>query len=204
MNTFVIGDNEYVIPRDYLLSDWKDVLSQDDDDSIISKSLKCTLEEVALIPPDTKHLLIAFLQQSLFPPFTHNKSVLKDFDQFSFGEFVDLEVYLNLGPVQYIEEIARLLYKDLDDSIKISDVWSGYLAYGRYRKALFFSYKNLFTNSGDSEESDKVHPASQWYDVIMTIAGGDLTKMDEITDMPTKKVLNWLAWNKDKQRELQQ
>jgi hypothetical protein len=204
MNALVIGDNEYVIPTDFTISEWREVMSKPDDEAIIAACLKCSEEEARSIPDDTKELLLAFLQQALFPSQSYRKSNMKDFDRFSFGEFVDLEVYHALGVIKHIEEISKMLHKDLSHDVKISEVWSGYLAYSRYRKALFFSYKNLFESSGSSEEGQPVNVASKWYDVVMTVANGDLTKMNEITDMPTIKVLNWLAWNKDKQRELQQ
>ena len=62
---------------------------------------------------------------------------------------------------------------------------------------------------GNTEVKDKMNVARSWYKVIVSIAGDNILNIDEVTEQPLKKVLNFMALQKEKvleenQRQLQQ
>ena len=55
------------------------------------------------------------------------------------------------------------------------------------------------------EESDQTHDKLQvartWYEILVTLANEDLLKIDAVAEQPYKKVLNFMARQKQKQLE---
>ena len=128
-----------------------------------------------------------------------------NFEDLTFGQFVDLDVYLTLGIDQNISSILEIL--------EVNTKWSDEAQYvieqyANYRTYIYRQYKTLFgLDESDFEEgkestvADKMQVARNWYKVIMNVANYDLTKVDEITDMPLKKVLNFMALKKEEALE---
>ena len=208
MNALVINDNEYQVPTDVSISKWMEAAKvAGNPDSYISVLIDCPVEEVGLVPEETKALVMAFLIQTMFPSGAFARGIGVEFDSLSFGEFVDMEVYLDRGIDNHMDDAAAIIVKDFNPDMTMSQVWPVYKTYLNWRKALYYNYRNLFGSVDDDlSEEQQTNPsadaATMWFEIVMAVAQGDITRMDEITDMPTIRVLNWLAWNKQKQMEL--
>lgn len=200
MNALVINDNEYQVPADINMDKWMDAAKVvGNPDSYISVLIDCPVEEVAIVPEDTKVLVMAFLYQLCFPSFSYKKSQAVDFNKLTFSDFIDCEVYIDRGLENHLKDIMSVIVKDYNDSLNISQVWSVYQSFLNWRNAFYYNYKNLFNLNVEREESEgkKESAAMVWYNVVMVVCEGDITKMDEVLEMPVSKVMNWLAWNKD-------
>lgn len=206
MNKLVINENEYTVPSDMNLDDWMAAVKLGDNtNSFIAQAIGCPEENLELVPEETMLIVAAFLNEACFPKLSTNRSKLKNFDDFNFATFIDLEVYLSMGADSKMKEIVSLIFEDINpDEAMISQVWSGYLGYTNWRGVMFRNYKNLFNvSSGDEEGGPEVNIPKMWHDLLLVVANGDITKTDQILEMPVRKVLNWLAWNKEKQLEIQ-
>lgn len=76
--------------------------------------------------------------------------------------------------------------------------------------AFFLSFRDQFANNfptiftesdGDEPTFDKQSQFSKkwgWYGAINQIAGGDLTKFDEVTELPARTCLTFLEFQLDK------
>jgi hypothetical protein len=53
----------------------------------------------------------------------------------------------------------------------------------------------------DVDDTDRQHNARSWYKIIVGLANGDLLKIDEVTQQPLKKTLNFMSLQKEQQLE---
>ena len=51
---------------------------------------------------------------------------------------------------------------------------------------------------------ERLQLARSWYRVIVSLANNDLLNIDQVTDQPLKKVLNFMALQKEKALEEEQ
>lgn len=79
--------------------------------------------------------------------------------------------------------------------------------YNNYRTHIYRSYKKLFEiedHQFDGEidtNFDPLQVARNWYKIIVSLAKDDLLKIDEVTNQPLKKALNFMAYQKERQLE---
>ena len=138
-----------------------------------------------------------------------------DFTNITFGQFIDLDVWISLGVDKHLQDMANILCPDAkwaDEAMWAVDEFS------KFRMFTFRQYQALFgVRDKDFEEAkekldiqpDPMHVARSWYKVIVSLAGEDILKIDSVTDEPLKKALNFMALQKEKvleeqQRQLQQ
>lgn len=125
---------------------------------------------------------------------------LPNFESLNFGEFVDLDVYINLGVDRHINEMLEVL--------KITTQWADEAIYAieqyqKYRTYIYRQYKSLFGLDEkdfvpqEETQQDSMKVAREWYKIIVSLANDDITKLDEITSQPLKKVLNFMALQKE-------
>jgi hypothetical protein len=152
---------------------------------------------------ETLTLAVAFVVQML------NLRVptdMKDLETLSFGEFIDLDIYLNMGADKHYDKIFEIL------EVKKDLVEFGLYAidtYNKYRIYIYRQYKKLFeleddAFEADAESTETIDPLSlarNWYKIIVSLANEDLLKIDEVTEQPLKKALNFMAYQKEKQLE---
>lgn len=130
----------------------------------------------------------------------------KDFRELTFGEFVDLDIYMVMGIEKNIDAILKLL----SDNTNLTANEALYIIdqYANYRISIFRSFANLFgvNAQGESEEDvENIDPnavARGWYKVIVDLANDDLLRIDDITDQPLIKTLNFMALKKERAETL--
>jgi uncharacterized protein YuzE len=131
---------------------------------------------------------------------------VRDFNTITFGEFVDLDVYMVLGVEKNLKTIVNMLSDGTewaDEAMWLVD------QYSLFRVHMYRSYANLFglndpTEDEDEEDLEAYDPnqvVKGWYKIIVDLADNDLLKIDAITDQPLKKALNFMAYKKEKQLE---
>jgi hypothetical protein len=159
------------------------------------------LEYLQEAESETLVLAIAFVVQML------NKRTPikgKSFEDITFGEFIDLDIYLNMGVHRYWKEVLQIL--DVEDKGSEYSLFA-IEQYNQYRTHIYRSYKKLFEiedHQFDEEAEKSFDPqqvARNWYKIIVGLANDDLLRIDEVTDQPLKKALNFMAYQKEKQIE---
>ena len=139
-------------------------------------------------------LIIAFIKVRREVP-------LKDFEMMTFGQFVDLEVYLAQGYQNTLDKIISILGVEtnrIDEALFVFEKWA------RWRDFIFKQYRGLFSVDNDEGEEvenkiikREVQVMKSWYKIIVDLAGGDVLKIDMITDQPYRKMLNFMAHQKE-------
>ena len=88
--------------------------------------------------------------------------------------------------------------------------------FAHFRTYTYRQYKTLFgltdkelDEAEQKADIDKMQVARSWYKVIVSLANDNILNIDEVTEQPLKKVLNFMALQKEKvleenQRQLQQ
>ena len=129
---------------------------------------------------------------------------MRPVNEFNFGEFVDLDVWLSIGITKHLPDVAKQLVPDTqwaDEALWAVEQWSN------YRTGIFRQYAALFglDEVEDDEELkvpgnvDPLKTARNWYKIIVDLANDDILKIDEITEQPLIKVFNFMALRKEKQ-----
>jgi len=131
-----------------------------------------------------------------------------DLESLTFGQFVDLDVYLSLGLDKHFLDIQQLIAPDAkwaDEAMWAIDKFAQFRTYTyRQYKVLFgLTDKDLDEAeiNGDTEVRDKLSIARSWYKVIVSLAQDNILHIDDVTEQPLKKVLNFMALQKEKVME---
>ena len=129
----------------------------------------------------------------------------QSFRHLTFGNFIDLEMYCTTSaPIENIDKICATVngYTNLIDKcneIRLDSITKHYSTvenYVKYRLNILEKYKGLFEDNEEEEEEElkeKVNNKWSWQRLIYQLANGEITKANEVTDLPHIMVLNWLS-----------
>lgn len=196
-----IGDKIYTIPDELPIEDWIKInkLGLENDFNwakIIAIIFKADLKILEETDIETLRLIIGFLAP-LINKRTESKVI--DFEKMSFGNFVDLEVYLSLNYTNHIKEMMDILSpysKTASKALYVIERWM------EWRNHIYKQYKGLFENEDSDDDErvikavNKLEIAKSWYKVIVDLANDDILKMEEIENQPFRKVLNFMSYRK--------
>lgn len=155
---------------------------------------------------DSQQLGIVFIATVLSQ---RKETKIRDFNTLTFGEWVDLDVYFNLGVDKHIYDILKILYPKNNVCKSVAEAQWIIEKFSEWRTYIYKQYAKLFGLDGQSEsdESEKPEPmaiARGWYRIIVDLANNDVLKIDEVTEKPLKQILNFMALQKEKALEEQQ
>lgn len=176
-------------------------------DNIIHNITGCPIETLERASSIEKSKIIWVLDSVKY--FESNIKI-KNLNNITFGEFVDLDVYFFNNPLKYWEDIITILTDEPKENIYIWDAYYAFNSFLEWRLWLYKQYKGLFgwqeTFERDPEENLQPQSiteiAGHWYNVICVLSGEDINKIDQTTEQPLIKVLNFLARKKEKDNEL--
>lgn len=205
------------IPTDFILDRWKRVVKYDFTyegtyENLIVEALDLPPKFVELLGKEEREVLINIIFNICYPsenPInkTLNEGHLINFNDITFGRFVDLEILLTKGLEGNIEKIVEKLYNVKPSKFNtIGEVYPSVLSYLNFRTLIYTKYKNLFGldkyeffKDDMAEDKDlKTDPAYVWFDMLMVLADGKFLNIEEVTDKPLISALNFLAWTKEK------
>ena len=165
---------------------------------ILAAATGAPLEALEEVAEESLEIGIVFVAAVLNQ---RRQTEIKDFDTIKFGEWIDLDVYLNYGADKHLQEILDILSPETtmaDEALWVIE------KYNTWRVFIYKSYATLFginvlRDSEDEEPQEKPKDiARSWYDVIVTMANEDILNMDAVTELPLKQALNFMAWKKEK------
>ena len=148
------------------------------------------------------HLGMGFVVKSM-----NDRKVCKmlDLDTITFGQWVDLDIYLTGGLDTNMEKIIAILTpyaKWADEAMWAIDQYAAFRTYIYRQYSVLFGINEKQTfDELEPEDKDRQANARAWYKIIVGLAGGDLLKIDAITEQPLKKTLNFMALQKEQQLE---
>lgn len=205
--TININDKAYGFPSRLTMEQWCHIVDNYDFEDpsqyaqLIHYLTEAPIELLEKAEQGTLELAMAFVIRMLNYRVPTN---MKNFEELTFGQFIDLDIYLNMGTTKHYKEILEIL-----DVKKEGAEFCMYAieSYNNYRIYIYRQYKKLFEiedSAFEAETNEKVDPlnlARNWYHIIVSLANQDLLKIDEVTEQPLKKALNFMAYQKEKQIE---
>lgn len=205
-----IDKKEYTITSEPSVALYQDVMQLDFDHLktwplIIQKYTGCTEEESLMLPMPQRQLAMSLIISQINQRYSTD---IKPLSELTFGEFIDLDVYINLSVDKHLDKITEMLGKQTLASKALWQV-DQFLSYRTYilrqYKVLFGLDEEDFEVDGDGEDPDfdPMSLARNWYKVIVALAGDDILNIDQVTDQPLIKVLNFMALQKEKAEQLQ-
>lgn len=136
----------------------------------------------------------------------------------SLGEFIDLEHYFANDYIKNLTNICAIRYRKADEKynydptdranefneLPITDVYGIIPEYLKFREEFIKAYENLFmpdieeTDDLDAEdkkeeEEEKRVQKWSWERVIYDLCNGDITKTEQVTELPLVMVFNFLS-----------
>lgn len=214
-----INNKSYEIPERLTIEQYQKAMAFDWEDSkyyahIVSQLSGAPIE--LLQQADEKSLTLA-VSLIIHTMNVRSKCDMMDLSQIKFGQFVDLDIWVGMGLEKHLVQVAELLCP----KAKYADqaMWA-VEEFLKFRIFTFRQYKVLFgindkeleeamsklANDEESslQELDPLRVARGWYRVIVGLANDDVLKIDSITDEPLKKILNFMALQKEKALEEKQ
>ncbi len=167
---------------------------------IVSQLTGAPIKQLMLADEEAMTLAIAFIVKAMND---RNQCQIIDLDTMTFGQFVDLDVYVTGGLEQNFSAIIDIIAPDAqyaDEAMWAVDQWIAFRTYTYRQYAELFGL-NEFAEEDDQIQKDKQASARAWYKIIVGLAQSNLLQLDAVTDQPLKKVLNFMALQKEQQME---
>ena len=201
-----IDKKEYEVPNKLTLRKWAELMSwgfvEENYEIIISIGIGIPIEDCVHIPPKIRDVIIFVLQTLMNPPIVSNRKLAINLNEITFGDFIDMDIYINNGIHKYLDKVVPLLFDmEYREDLYINDVWDGLIHFFNFRKNIFNRYKNLFNAEDapeDEEEKDKTPIEYVWWEILMILADGKFLNIKQATKEPLIQALNFISWNKDK------
>lgn len=205
MVTLKVNKNRYTIDGNPTVAQWQELMKWDFESLvhwpyIIQAVTGLEFFIIREMDPEQQKLAVTMIAHAI----SERKQVdLPDFDELTFGAFVDIEYLMAHGTQVALDQILKKLGADYGYAQEALYVVENYM---KWRNNLFKRYSGLFglnEGFGDDEETVKakkpVMVASEWYRVIVELSNDDVLKIREVTDLGVKEVFNFMAVRKEKQ-----
>jgi len=196
----VVENKEIHFPNEISIEKWQamvkyDITNKDNWYKIISILLDIEYQSIENLEQETLDLLmgltISLMNQRVEAP-------MENLEKMTFGQFVDLEVYLSLNYTNYIKDMMNILSpytKTSDKALYVIEKWLN------WRTHIYRQYKGLF-QSEEGEETGpstktKMSVAKSWYKIIIELSNNNILKVEEIENQPFRKMLNYMAYLKE-------
>lgn len=212
-----INNKSYEIPERLTIEQYSKAMAFDWEDSkyyahIVSQ---LTGAPIALLQKANEESLALAVALIVHQMNQRTKGDMFNLADLTFGQFIDLDVWISLGVDKHLQDMADILTpkaKWADEAMWAVD------EFAKFRTFTYRQYKVLFNvNDKELEEAkeklhlqpDPMQVARSWYKVIVSLAQEDILKLDDVTEQPLRKALNFMALQKEKvmeeqQRQLQQ
>jgi len=210
MVTLNINENKYEIPERLTIEQYSTAIQFDWEDPkyypmIVSQLCGAPVQQLAQADEAAMTLAIALIIKSMND---RRDTKMLDLEALTFGQFVDLDVWLSLGIEKHFNEIATMLApkaKWADEAMWAIDKYAAFRTYTYRQYKVLFGLTDRDLDQaeleGAVEVQDKMLVARAWYKVIVSLACDNILQIDEVTEQPLKKVLNFMSLQKEKVME---
>jgi len=200
-----VNEKSYQIPERLTLEQWKQVAKWSFEEPthwprIISAVTGADHRELELGQDEAVALAVAFIIQLMN---TRKEYQIKDFNELTFGEFVDLDVWLTMGIDKHIDDVVKLLGATewADEAMWLIDKYAQFRLHTYRQYRVLFGLDEHMDYAENDPTFDPLKVARGWYRIIVELANDNLLDIDKVTDEPLKKALNFMAFQKERQIE---
>ena len=203
-----INKKQYEIPDRLTVEQYSKAIQFDWSDPkyypmIVAQLTGAPIKQLILAEQDAMLLAMGFMVKAMND---RKQCQMIDLDAMTFGQFVDLDVYLTGGLDQNFSAIIDIIApyaRYADEAMWAVDQYADFRTYTYRRYSALFGLNEKQTSDELEDDIPKTKDASAraWYKIIVGLAGGDVLKLDEITDQPLTKMLNFMALQKEQQLE---
>ena len=202
MIKMTIEDQVFELPEALTIEQWQNAIKWDFEDStywphIIHAVTGISLHLLKDVNHDSLELAIVFISAVM----QQRKEVpMMDLNKMTFGQWVDLDIYGTFGADKKLRDMMDILYPDCKDAAEALWVLDKYI---EFKKFMTRQYKELFGYTEDVPEDvenmpiDPMQAAKSWYKVMVNLANNDVLKLDAVASEPLKKILNFMALQKE-------
>lgn len=209
---FTIADREYEVPEVITVDRFEKAMAWDLQDlknikPFVATLIDCELHDLNLLDEEVFHIISGVCISRIHVSDCKMEQRLglfqvRDWDSFTFGEWVDIDTFMAMGVTQNVSRIASILYGMPEETIKKMDikrVWGSIIEASKWREAIYREYDEFFEIGDSSGESDgKANVQLMWYNSIIVLADEDFLKIHQVVERPYKEALNFLTWKKAK------
>lgn len=212
--SFQIGDETYEVPKALTASVFQSAIAWDLEDiknhkPFVSAITKCPLQHLSLLDENTFNVILASCA-TLLPKESdhvnrqHGVYQMKNFDTFTFGDFIDIDIYIADGLIHHVVDLIAKLY-GMPDSIAaevpIDRVWTALISLARWRELVYKEHDEFFelssSRGGDDIESTINKLQLMWYEAVLALAEHQFLNIQHVVERPYKEALNFLTWKKN-------
>ena len=206
MVTININNKKWEIPERLSIKKYAAALQFDWDDPkyypmILSTLIGVPLPLIAKADEDAMTLAMGFMVKAMNER-TECETI--DLDNITFGEFIDLDVYLAMGLDKHFEGIANMVApgaKWADEAMWAIDRFASFRMFTYRQYQILFGLRDEDVAHADDIPDSKVDQlavARSWYKIIVSLAQENILQIDAVTEQPLKKALNFMALQKEK------
>lgn len=206
MVTVNINNNKYRIPERLTIKQYSAALQFDWEDPkyypmIVSQLIGAPLKQLVKADEQALELAIGFIVNSMND---RKECEIIDFDHITFGEFIDLDVYLAMGLDKHFEDIANMVAPEAkwaDEAMWAIDRFASFRMFTYRQYQILFGLRDEDVAHADDIPDSKVDQlavARSWYKIIVSLAQENILQIDAVTEQPLKKALNFMALQKEK------
>ncbi len=203
-----INKKQYEIPDRLTVEQYSKAIQFDWSDPkyypmIVAQLTGAPVKQLMLAEQDAMLLAIGFMVKAMND---RKQCQMIDLDSMTFGQFVDLDVYLTGGLDQNFGAIIDIIAPKArwaDEAMWAVDQYADFRTYTYRRYSALFGLNEKQTVDELEDDIPKTKDASAraWYKIIVGLANGDVLKLDAVTDQPLTKMLNFMALQKEQQLE---
>lgn len=212
--SFTIGEEEWEVPQTVTLEGFSKAMVWDPRKD---ENKKMFVSSLTGCPPYLLNTLEPEIFDVIFLACITNTSIyelelkeqvgiyrLKDFTGLSFGEFIDLDLYINNGTIEHAVEIASIIY-DMPINIAAQQdyrqMWEAISLIFKWRQNIYKEYAEFFeVEDRDTDEPGKTWTLQRlqlmWYEATLVLAEHKFLNIHLVTQRPVKEALNFLTWKK--------
>lgn len=213
--SFSIGDNVYEIPEVINLSLFERAIAWDITDiknlrPFVSTITECPLHKLSLLDDETFEIILGMCMSRLeFNEIEIKRNIgqyqLKPFEEFTFGEFMDIDLLLVGGGIQSnAVEITKLLYgmsTTVASNIDVNRVWGTLIELSKWRENVYRDYDEFFQLSEIQSDEDPEPMETgalqyMWYEAVVVLADDKFLNINKVIKRPYKEALNFLTYKK--------
>lgn len=210
---FTINDKEWEIPDHVTLKKFERAIVWDIEDlknlkPFVAAILDIPIKDLDKLDEDVFHFLTGVLLYRIDisqcePNWELNGYSLIDPDNFTFGQWIDLDTFISFSATQNVSKIAAILYDAPIDEVEqwdIKEVWGAIQMVGKWREGVYKEYDEFFELSDvevDPEESKNSNIQLMWYGATLILADNRFIDIHRVVERPWREALNFLTWKKD-------
>lgn len=204
-----VDNKKYNLPERLTIEQWQKIVRYDLGDrqvwpNILAVAYNAPLTSLLDAPEHALELGLGFIIELLG---RKTKCDMRDLNGITFGQFIDLDVWLVDGTDKWLHKIANLCGQTewADEAI-----WMAAEA-AHWRNFIYKQYRELFDLEDHYEFSEKFEEdadkpngqehARSWMQVLHELSNDNVLNIDPITNLPLKEALNFMAIRKEKRQK---